>query len=93
MEWAQLLSSERLGGGSSTAGKRSAFNRDFGRVLYSSAFRRLQDKTQVFPLGRNDYVRTRLTHSLEVENVGRALALELAETLHPVLTFLRWGTS
>lgn len=81
MEWAQLLSSERLGGGSSTAGKRSAFNRDFGRVLYSSAFRRLQDKTQVFPLGRNDYVRTRLTHSLEVENVGRALALELAEVV------------
>lgn len=60
-------------------GKRSAFNRDYGRVLYSSAFRRLQDKTQVFPLGRNDYVRTRLTHSLEVENVGRALALELRE--------------
>ena len=81
MEWAQLLSSERLGGGGGTAGKRSAFNRDFGRVLYSSAFRRLQDKTQVFPLGRNDYVRTRLTHSLEVENVGRALALELRDVV------------
>ena len=81
MEWSALLSSARLSGGGDTAGKRSAFNRDFGRVLYSSAFRRLQDKTQVFPLGRNDYVRTRLTHSLEVENVGRALALELREII------------
>ena len=81
MEWSALLSSARLSGSGSTAGKRSAFNRDFGRVLYSSAFRRLQDKTQVFPLGRNDYVRTRLTHSLEVENVGRALALELREII------------
>lgn len=81
MEWSKLLSSERLSGSGSAAGKRSAFNRDFGRVLYSSAFRRLQDKTQVFPLGRNDYVRTRLTHSLEVENVGRALALELREII------------
>lgn len=48
-------------------------------MLYSSAFRRLQDKTQVFPLGRNDYVRTRLTHSLEVSNVGRGLAIELQD--------------
>ncbi|MBQ2814389.1 MAG: dNTP triphosphohydrolase [Akkermansia sp.] len=79
MKWKDLLNGERLSGGSAEAGKRSAFNRDYGRVLYSSAFRRLQDKTQVFPLGRNDYVRTRLTHSLEVENVGRALALELRE--------------
>jgi len=61
--------------------KRSPFNQDYGRVLYSSAFRRLQDKTQVFPLGRNDYVRTRLTHSLEVSNVGRSLAVELADII------------
>ena len=75
----QLLSSERLSGTSRSREGRSAFNSDYGRVLYSSAFRRLQDKTQVFPLGRNDYVRTRLTHSLEVANVGRALAHELGE--------------
>lgn len=81
MNWKDLLNSERLSGSSTVAGKRSAFNRDYGRILYSSAFRRLQDKTQVFPLGRNDYVRTRLTHSLEVENVGRALALELREII------------
>lgn len=79
MDWMLLLSSERLSGTSRSSEGRSAFNSDYGRVLYSSAFRRLQDKTQVFPLGRNDYVRTRLTHSLEVANVGRALAHELGE--------------
>ena len=79
MQWEQLLTTQRLSGYGNNAPGRSAFNSDFGRVLYSSAFRRLQDKTQVFPLGRNDYVRTRLTHSLEVSNVGRALANDLAE--------------
>lgn len=79
MEWEQLLACERLSGTGRRDAGRSAFNSDYGRVLYSSAFRRLQDKTQVFPLGRNDYVRTRLTHSLEVANVGRALARELAD--------------
>lgn len=79
MQWEQLLTCERLSGTGRRDAGRSAFNSDYGRVLYSSAFRRLQDKTQVFPLGRNDYVRTRLTHSLEVANVGRALAQELAD--------------
>lgn len=60
---------------------RNPFERDYGRILYSSAFRRLQDKTQVFPLGRNDYVRTRLTHSLEVSYVGRSLGEALGERL------------
>ena len=81
MHWSSLLSTHRTGGGADGRGKRSVFNQDYGRVLYSSAFRRLQDKTQVFPLGRNDYVRTRLTHSLEVANVGRALALELQDII------------
>lgn len=76
MFWNLLLSPARLSDSSSAT--RSPFNQDYGRVLYSSAFRRLQDKTQVFPLGRNDYVRTRLTHSLEVANVGRTLAEEMA---------------
>lgn len=60
---------------------RNPFERDYGRILYSWAFRRLQDKTQVFPLGRNDYVRTRLTHSLEVAYVGRSLGEALGNRL------------
>ncbi len=88
MNWQQLLSDVRYGSRHSAtrtprpAGDtRNEFERDGGRVLYSSAFRRLQDKTQVFPLGRNDYVRTRLTHSLEVQNVGCSLGLRVGEAL------------
>lgn len=86
MEWHQLLSAERQSSREKHPAQparrtRSAFNRDYGRILYSSAFRRLQDKTQVFPLGRNDYVRTRMTHSLEVANVGRTLAQRLHEII------------
>lgn len=77
MEWENLLSNQRLSHSHQRQPGRSPFNQDYGRVLYSSAFRCLQDKTQVFPLGRNDYVRTRLTHSLEVANVGRTLAQHL----------------
>lgn len=92
MEWTKLLSRERWG--QRTAGtpaaqpptsdesdSRSEFERDYGRILYSGAFRRLQDKTQVFPLGRNDYVRTRLTHSLEVAHIGRSLGKIVGEKL------------
>ncbi len=85
--WQQLLSPLRLREAANPSSvsrsepDRSAFNQDYGRVLYSSAFRRLQDKTQVFPIGRNDYVRTRLTHSLEVANVGRSLGQKLAHLL------------
>ena len=76
MHWSALLSHQRLGGApASGAGPRSEFQRDFDRIVFSSAFRRLQDKTQVFPLANNDYVRTRLTHSLEVASVGRSLGV------------------
>jgi dGTPase len=76
MHWTSLLSHHRLGGPPATGGgPRSAFQRDFDRIVFSSAFRRLQDKTQVFPLAKNDYVRTRLTHSLEVASVGRSLGV------------------
>ena len=75
MEWKQLLSPHRVG--SSKPGvitqDRSPFQRDFDRIVFSGAFRRLQDKTQVFPLVKTDYVRTRLTHSLETSSVGRSL--------------------
>ncbi len=86
MNWTQLLSKARFGSSNrasarSEADTRSEFERDGGRILYSSSFRRLQDKTQVFPLGRNDDVRTRLTHSLEVQNVGRELGLRVGAAL------------
>ncbi len=75
MDWKQLLSTQRLGKDKPdghTPG-RSPFQQDFDRISFSSAFRRLQDKAQVFPLAENDYVRTRLTHSMEVACVGRSL--------------------
>lgn len=81
MQWEHLLCNERLSGNNYERQDRTRFNQDYGRVLYSGAFRRLQDKTQVFPLGRNDYVRTRLTHSLEVANVGGTLAMYLADII------------
>src|SRR5262245_12936353 len=75
MDWAQLMSGRRLGRSKVEEGgdNRSPYQRDFDRIVFSSAFRRLQDKTQVFPLPQSDYVRTRLTHSLEVSSVGRSL--------------------
>ena len=75
MQWERLLSPARLGkrDSESLQAQRSPFQRDYDRIVFSSAFRRLQDKTQVFPLAESDYVRTRLTHSLEAACVGRSL--------------------
>ena len=78
MNWEQLLSLKRQG----DAGKRLrieqddtrlGFEVDYDRVIFSAAFRSLQDKTQVIPLSKTDFVHTRLTHSLEVSVVGRSL--------------------
>ena len=75
MDWNRLLSRIRpgLSRPHPDSEARTDFQRDFDRIVFSSAFRRLQDKTQVFPLSQSDYVRTRLTHSLEVSSVGRSL--------------------
>jgi len=83
MEWQLLLNAERLGAESNTLTQddRSPFEKDFDRLVFSSAFRRLQDKTQVFPLSESDYVRTRLTHSLEVSCVGRSLGTIVGRTI------------
>ncbi|MBS1169607.1 MAG: deoxyguanosinetriphosphate triphosphohydrolase [Burkholderiaceae bacterium] len=85
MDWNKLLSTKRLGkqdGDEASAPEpRTEFTRDYDRVIFSSAFRRLQDKTQVFPLAKSDYVRTRLTHSLEVASVGRSLGMMAADEI------------
>ncbi len=58
--------------------KRIEHERDHDRILFSAPLRRLQDKTQVFPLEKNDSVRTRLTHSHEVANMARSIGTTLA---------------
>lgn len=84
MDWRRLLSTRRLGRREKPVfapSPRTEFTRDYDRLIFSSAFRRLQDKTQVFPLAKSDYVRTRLTHSLEVASVGRSLGMLAAEAI------------
>ncbi|MEO5977871.1 MAG: dGTP triphosphohydrolase [Chryseolinea sp.] len=83
MNWHQLLSSSQKGEHSLTDGSpsRSAFERDFDRIIFSHPFRRLQDKTQVHPLPEHDFVHTRLTHSLEVSSVGRSLGKTVGEVV------------
>lgn len=83
MDWVQLLSRKRLGAekAPSASTARTDFQRDFDRIVFSSAFRRMQDKTQVFPLSKVDYVRTRLTHSLEASSVGRSLGTLAGEQI------------
>lgn len=84
MNWDRLLSSVRLRRASvkpSPYDKRSSFDSDFDRVVFSSSFRRLQDKTQVFPLESHDFIRTRLTHSSEVAAIGRAMGISAAAML------------
>ncbi|MDY5859229.1 MAG: dNTP triphosphohydrolase [Porphyromonas sp.] len=77
MQWASLLSDRRLGSerreARSLHPSRSEFERDYDRLVFSPPFRRLQNKTQVFPLPGNVFVHNRLTHSLEVSCVGRSL--------------------
>lgn len=74
MDWQNLMNFKRLCGEVDPEDKaRSPGLRDIDRIVFSSAFRRLQDKTQVFPLPLSDFVRTRLTHSIESSCVGRSL--------------------
>ncbi|OOZ37655.1 deoxyguanosinetriphosphate triphosphohydrolase [Solemya velesiana gill symbiont] len=83
MQWSKLLSRKRIGSSQepSTSTVRTDFQRDFDRIVFSSAFRRMQDKTQVFPLSRVDYIRTRLTHSLEASSIGRSLGTLVGEQI------------
>jgi dGTPase len=86
MNWEQLLSLKRFGDTqqrlrSSQDETRLGFDVDFDRIIFSSAFRSLQDKTQVIPLSETDFVHTRLTHSLEVSVVGRTLGRRVGKIL------------
>ncbi|MDY6800869.1 MAG: deoxyguanosinetriphosphate triphosphohydrolase [Bacteroidota bacterium] len=85
MHWDKLLSAKRFGledrEFKNTDEIRSQFQRDYDRIIFSSPFRRLQNKTQVFPLPGSVFVHNRLTHSLEVASVGRSLANLVAHEL------------
>lgn len=92
MEWGKLLSTKRFGMEEFHEERiehRSEFQRDYDRLVFSAPFRRLQNKTQVFPLPGSIFVHNRLTHSLEVSCVGRSLGNDVAKQLiqkHPELT-------
>jgi dGTPase len=85
MDWNKLLSTKRLGmedwASSNKNEDRTQFQRDYDRIIFSSPFRRMQNKTQVFPLPEHIFVHNRLTHSLEVASVGRSLGNLLSESL------------
>lgn len=90
MEWKKLISDRRLGleewhDGNSQI--RSDFQRDYDRLIFSSPFRRMQNKTQVFPLPGSIFVHNRLTHSLEVSTVGRSLAREVLRRMSDMKGF------
>ena len=81
MEFDKIFTEKRVGSDKIPAGPRSGFQRDFDRLIFSSAFRRLQNKTQVFPLPGTAFVHNRLTHSLEVASVGRSLGKMAGEKI------------
>ena len=84
MNWNQLLSNKRFGQEDYHAKRkddRTEFQRDYDRLIFSAPFRRLQNKTQVFPLPGSVFVHNRLTHSLEVASVGRSLGVAVAQAL------------
>jgi dGTPase len=81
MDWVCLISDKRFKAPAQAEPQRSPFQRDADRIVFSAAFRRLQDKTQVHPFPDSDYVRRRLTHSLEVSCVGRSLGTDLGNYL------------
>lgn len=85
MHWKTLINPTRITSSSSSSSvssdHRVDFQRDWDRIIFSTPFRRLHDKTQVFPLPDDDVVHSRLTHSLEVASVGRSLGAKSAKQL------------
>lgn len=94
MTWERLVCNKRLGMENYTDNRsriRSDFQRDYDRLIFSSPFHRLQNKTQVFPLPGSVFVHNRLTHSLEVAGVGRSIASEVASMLMPKYRDTHWA--
>ena len=89
MDWNLLLSLKRYASSHQSTDVRTNFQRDYDRIIFSSAFRRLQNKTQVFPLPGSQMVHNRLTHSLEVASVGRSIARMTSQKLIKLLLLLR----
>ncbi len=94
--WQPFLSSKRIGSSKPAADRseisRSEFHKDYDRIIFSSAFRRLSDKTQVVPFPKSDYTRQRLTHSLEVSCVGRSLATSIYDMVrHEIDKYVSQG--
>lgn len=91
MNWKQLITNKRLGQEHfhpQRQDERTEFKRDYDRLIFSAPFRRLQNKTQVFPLPGSIFVHNRLTHSLEVASVGMSLGCDVARAItrkHPEL--------
>lgn len=86
MDWKRLLSPKRVGNYAKSSNVRSGdlrseFEKDYHRIIGSSSFRRLQDKTQVFALDKSDFIRTRLTHSLEVSSFSKSMGQNIAQYL------------
>ena len=84
MDWNTLISAKRFGleeFHKERHENRSEFQRDYDRLIFSAPFRRLQNKTQVFPLPGSIFVHNRLTHSLEVSCVGRSLGNDVAKAI------------
>lgn len=84
MEWRQLLCEDRIRNyraGRSAGDLRTEFEKDYHRIIGSASFRRLQDKTQVFPLDKSDFIRTRLTHSLEVSSLAKSLGQNISRKI------------
>lgn len=84
MNWQQLLCTDRIRnykGNPNSEDLRTEFEKDYHRIIGSASFRRLQDKTQVFPLDKSDFVRTRLTHSLEVSSFAKSLGQNISRKI------------
>ncbi|MBC5639281.1 MULTISPECIES: deoxyguanosinetriphosphate triphosphohydrolase [Clostridia] len=83
-KWEKILNKKRIRDykiNKKSSDCRDEFENDYDRILFSASFRRLQDKAQVFPLEKLDFVRTRLTHSLEVSSIGKSLGISIGSRL------------